>query len=93
MKNRDKLENRFTNNPVRSFRMSEEVYTKLIYLSSALQLSPAEFLISKINQEYENLQGNPNLKKVLEIAQAMSKLMEELRDVNANLGGENPPTE
>lgn len=93
MKTQEKLENRFTNNPVRSFRMSEEVYTKLIYLSSALQLSPAEFLITKINQEYENLQGNPNLKKVLEIAQAMSKLMEDLRDVNTNLGGVTPPTE
>lgn len=60
-----------------AFRIPEETVAKLDELARAYGTTKTAFLILKIEQEYDALQGNPRMKKMLSAMQECAQILKE----------------
>lgn len=61
-----------------TFRADKEVVEKLDELCRMSGIKRSEFLISCIMSEYDRVQGNPTLRKMLEQLREMSETMKQM---------------
>lgn len=65
---------------VYSFRLSEDVASKLEANAKLLKLSTSAYIALKIEQDYDSLRGNPKLNEAIELLDDMAELFKRFEE-------------
>lgn len=76
-----------------TFRIPDDVLAKLDELARAYGTNRTAFLILKIEQEYDALQGNPRMKKMLSAMQECAQILKMASGEAKELGDESEPVQ
>ena len=76
-----------------AFRIPEETIAKLDELARVYGTTKTAFLILKIEQEYDVLQGNPRMKKMLSAMQECAQILKEAAGEVKGLADDGEPVQ